>query len=145
MARSSLRAAAPREGGTDAALLVLRLALGILILLHGLSKLPPPPEFVAGELAKHNLPAALAYGVYLGEVVAPVLIIIGVWTRLAALVVVVNMVVAILLVHLPSLLKLNPVGGYALELQAMYLFTALALMLTGAGRFSVGGRYGPMN
>ena len=145
MARSSLRAAAPREGGTDAALLVLRLTLGILILLHGLSKLPPPPAFVAGELAKHNLPAILAYGVYVGEIVAPVLIIIGVWTRLGALLVVANMVVAILLVHLPQLLTMHPEGGYALELQAFYLFTALALVLTGAGRFSVGGRYGPMN
>ncbi len=145
MATSSLRASAPRQGGTDAALLVLRLVLGILILLHGLSKLPPPPAFVAGELAKLNLPSALAYGVYVGEVVAPVLIIIGVWTRLAALVVVANMVAAVVLVHLPQLLKMNPEGGYALELQAMYLFTALALMLTGAGRFSVGGRYGPMN
>ena len=145
MANSSLRANAPRQAGADAALLVLRLVLGILILLHGLSKLPPPPEFVAAELAKVHLPSVLAYGVYVGEIVAPVLIIIGVWTRLAALVMVVNMVAAVLLVHLPQLLKLNPEGGYELELQAMYLFTALALMRLGAGRYSVGGRYGPMN
>ncbi len=145
MANSSLRASPPRQAGADAALLVVRLVLGILILLHGISKLPPPPAEIAGILTKMNLPAALSYGVYLGEIVAPVLIIIGVWTRLAALVMVINMVVAILLVHLPQLLKLNPEGGYELELQAMYLFTALALMLTGAGRYSVGGRYGPMN
>ena len=44
-----------------------------------------------------------------------------------------------------SELKLAPEGGYALELQAFYLFTAVALALTGAGRFSVGGRYGPLN
>lgn len=145
MATSSLRASAPRQGGTDAALLVLRIVLGILVLLHGIAKLPPPPTEIAGILVKMNLPAALSYGVYLGEIVAPVLILIGVWTRLAALVMVINMVVAILLVHLPQLLKLSPEGGYELELQAMYLFTALALMLTGAGRYSVGGRYGPMN
>src|SRR5450432_1970293 len=107
MATSSLRASAPRQGGADAALLILRLVLGILVLLHGISKLPPPPTEIAGILAKMNLPAALSYGVYLGEIVAPVLIIIGVWTRLAALVMVINMVVAILLVHLPSLLKLG--------------------------------------
>ena len=145
MATSSLRASPPRQAGADAALLVLRVVLGVLILLHGLSKLPPPPAFVAEEIVKHGLPSALAYGVYVGEIAAPALIIIGVWTRLAALVMAINMVVAILLVHLPQLLQLDKEGGYALELQAMYLFTAVALVLTGAGRYSVGGRYGPMN
>ena len=145
MATSSLRASPPRQAGADAALLVLRVVLGVLILLHGLSKLPPPPAFVAEEIVKHGLPSVLAYGVYVGEIAAPVLIIIGVWTRLAALVIAINVVVAILLVHVPQLLQLNQQGGYALELQAMYLFTAVALVLTGAGRYSVGGRYGPMN
>lgn len=146
MAMSSLRAPAARDSaGVDAALLILRVVLGLLVLLHGLSKLPPPPAFIAGELAKANLPAVLAYGVYVGEIVAPILIIVGVWTRLAALVMVINMVVAILLVHTGDLFKLSEQGGYVLELQAMFLFTAVALAFTGAGRFSVGGRYGPFN
>jgi putative oxidoreductase len=145
MATSSLRASAPRQGSVDAALLVLRLTLGILVLLHGISKLPPPPAFVVDMLVKANLPSFIAYGVYLGEIVAPVLIIIGVWTRLAALVMAVNMVAALALVHVPDLFHLGKQGGYALELQAMYLFSAVALMLSGAGRFSVGGRLGPMN
>lgn len=145
MARSSLRPSAPHQAGADAALLVLRLVLGLLVLAHGVSKLPPPPTEVAAALVKLNLPSVLAYGVYLGEVVAPILLIVGVWTRLAALLMVVNMVAAVLLVHLPNLLQMHPQGGYALELQAMYLFTALALVLLGAGRYSVGGRYGPMN
>ena len=50
-----------------------------------------------------------------------------------------------LLAHSGELLELNKQGGYALELQAMFLFTAVALALTGAGRFSIGGRYGPLN
>jgi putative oxidoreductase len=145
MAMSSLRPSAPRQAGTDAALLVLRLVLGILVLLHGLSKLPPPPAVVIEVLGKANLPTALAYSVYVGEIVAPVMVIVGVWTRLVALVIAANMIVAVLLAHQPDLLQMDPSGGYALELQAMYLFTALALGLTGAGRYSVGGRYGPMN
>ena len=146
MARSSLRAPTARDSaGIDAALLVMRLALGILILLHGISKLPPPPTFIAAELAKMNLPTALAYGVYLGEIVAPILLIVGVWTRLGALMVIVNMVFAVLLAHTGDLLKMGKGGGYALELQAMFLFTAIAIALAGAGRFSVGGRYGPLN
>jgi putative oxidoreductase len=146
MANSSLRAPAARDAaGVDAALLILRLVLGLLILLHGISKLPPPSAFLVGMLEKAGLPGALAYGVYLGEIVGPVLIIIGVWTRLGALLIVANMIVALLLVHTGDLVHLNKQGGYALELQAMYLFTAVALALTGAGRYSVGGRYGPLN
>ena len=145
MAILSNRAAANRDNGADAALLILRLVLGFLILAHGISKLPPPPKEVAELFAKANLPAVLAWGVYLGEIVAPILLIIGVWTRLAAILIAANMVFAVLLVHTGELFTLNPEGGYALELQAMYLFVAIALAFTGAGRLSVGGRYGPMN
>jgi len=146
MAKSSLRAASARDSaGVDAALLVLRLTLGILVLLHGLAKLPPPPAFIVQSLTTMGLPSVLAYGVYLGEIVGPILIIIGVWTRLGALLIVANMIVAVLMVHAGDLFSLTKQGGYQLELQAMYLFTAVALALTGAGRFSVGGRYGPLN
>jgi putative oxidoreductase len=146
MATSSLRAPATRDSaGGDAALLVLRLALGVLMLLHGIGKLPPPPEFIAGALSQRGLPAVLAYGVYLGEIVGPILVIVGVWTRLGALLIAINMVVAVLVAHLGDIFHLGKQGGYALELQAMFLFTAVALALSGAGRYSVGGRYGPMN
>ena len=73
------------------------------------------------------------------------LIIIGVWTRLGALFIVLNMLVALALVHTGDLFHLGKQGGYALELQAFYLLTAVALVFSGAGRYSVGGRYGPMN
>jgi putative oxidoreductase len=145
MATSSLRTGAPRESGFDAGLLILRLALGILVLFHGVSKLPPPPAFIVGALAKMDMPSVLAYGVYIGEIVGPILIIVGVWTRLGALAIVVNMIFALMLVHTSDLFSVNKQGGYALELQAMYLFSALALALTGAGRYSVGGRHGPFN
>jgi len=147
MATSSLRAPAARDSaGVDAALLILRVVLGLLILLHGVNKLPPPPpEFLTTALSARGLPSVLAYGVYLGEIVGPILIIVGIWTRLGALLIVGNMVVAVLLAHGGDLLHLNKQGGYELELQAMFLFTAVALTLTGAGRYSVGGRYGPLN
>ncbi|MDQ6628961.1 MAG: DoxX family protein [Pseudomonadota bacterium] len=132
-------------GAADAGRLILRLVIGLLILLHGIGKLPGPPQMIAEALARRGLPEALAYAVYLGEIVAPVLLIVGIWTRLAALVVVVNMIVAVLLVHLPQLLSMGPHGGYALELQAMYLFAAVAVALLGAGRYSIGGRFGPLN
>ncbi len=145
MATSSLRSANVQSAAADTGRLVLRVVLGVLILLHGISKLHGPPDFIIGMLGKAGLPSVLVYGVYIGEILAPVLLIIGVWTRLGAVIVAVNMVVAVLLVHLPDLFHLGKQGGYALELQAMFLFTAVAIALLGAGRYSIGGRYGPMN
>jgi len=130
---------------SDAGKLVLRLALGVLILLHGIAKLGNGVGSIGGSLARVGLPESLAYLVYVGEVLAPLLVIVGLWTRAAALVVVVNMLVAVLLVHAGQLLGLTKSGGYALELQAMYLFGALALALLGAGRHSLGGAAGRWN
>jgi putative oxidoreductase len=97
-------------------------------------------------LAAHGLPAALAWGVYVGEVLAPVLLIVGLWTRAAAAVVVVNMLFAVGLAHMGDLARINDkTGGWALELQALYLGAAAAVALLGAGRWSVGGLGGRWN
>lgn len=129
----------------DAAKLILRLALGVLVLCHGVAKITGGNGFVEGALAKVGMPAELGYLVYLGEVLAPLLLIAGTWTRAAALVVVVNMIVALVLVHTGQLVSMAKNGGYGLELQAMYLFTAIAIALLGAGRYSVGGPRGRWN
>jgi len=139
------RPAEAQKPGGDAGRLVLRLAVGILILLHGIAKLSGPLDPIMGMLATAGLLPMLAYGVYVGEILAPILIIIGVWTRPAAIVVAINMVFAVLLAHSSELFTLGSQGGYALELQALFLFAAVAIALLGAGRLSVGGRYGPMN
>lgn len=131
--------------GEDAGKLVLRVALGVLILLHGIAKIVGGPGFILGLVAKAGLPTVLGYGVYIGEVVAPLLLILGLFTRVAALIVVVNMLVAIGLVHMGELGQLSKTGGWALELQGMYLFGALAVALLGAGRYSVGGLRGRFN
>lgn len=85
------------------------------------------------------------YFVYIGEVLAPVLLIIGLWTRAAALLVIANMSVAIALAHRNELFTLGPTGGWAIELQALYWLGALAILLLGAGRLSVGGVHGRFN
>lgn len=129
---------------TDTGKLVLRLVLAAMLLFHGVAKLHNGIGFIADMLAKAGLPAVLGYGVYIGEVIAPLLILIGLFTRAAALVVAINMVVAVLLVHTSQFFTLDKTGGWALELQGMYFFTALAIALLGAGRYSaggVGGRY----
>jgi putative oxidoreductase len=129
----------------DRGKLVLRIVLAVLILFHGVSKLIGGVGFISGMLVKAGLPGALGYLVYIGEVVAPLLILVGVFTRLAALVVVINMIVALLLVHTKQFFTLSDTGGWALELQGMYLGTAVALALLGAGRYSIGGVGGRFN
>ena len=96
-------------------------------------------------LAKAGLPAALGYLVYVGEVIAPLMILAGIFTRPAALVVAINMIVAVLLVHTSQFFTLNKTGGWALELQGMYFFAAVAVALLGAGRYSLGGAAGRYN
>ena len=125
--------------------LLLRAVLALLILFHGLSKLSGGVGFISGMLQQAGLPAVFAYGVYIGEVIAPLMILVGIFTRLAALVVAVNMVVALLLVHTKDFFTLADTGGWALELQGMYLGAALAVALLGAGRYSIGGRDGRFN
>ena len=120
--------------------LILRVALGVLILLHGIAKLRGGIGFITDTVTAAGLPAAFAYGVYLGEVLAPLLLIAGWFSRIGAAVIAANMLFAMALVHRAELLSLNPSGGWSLELQGMFLFTAIALALTGPGRYSVNDR-----
>ena len=133
------------EALADWGKLVLRGSLGVLILLHGIAKMIAGPASVTGLVANAGLPPALGYLVYVGEVVAPMLLIIGLWTRPAAIVVAINMLTAILLVHIGDIFSLNKGGGWAIELQGMFLIAAASVALLGAGRLSVGGRYGRWN
>lgn len=134
-----------RDALADWGKLVLRVSLGVLILLHGLAKVVAGPGLVTGLVAKAGLPPAVGYLVYVGEVVAPILLIIGLWARPAAIVIALNMLAAILLVHIGDLFGLNKAGGWAIELQGMFLFAAISAALLGAGRLSVGGNYGRWN
>lgn len=129
----------------DAGKLVLRLVLAIQLLFHGVSKLIGGVGLIESLVAKAGLPAPLAYLAIIGEVVAPLLILIGLWTRPAALIVVINMIFAVGLAHTGQVFTMSKSGGWALELQGFYLFTALAIALLGAGRHSLGGAAGKWN
>ncbi len=120
--------------------LVLRITLGVLVLLHGIAKLRGGVGPIGEMLTAHGLPAALAYGALVGEVLGPLMLIAGFYARIGALLVVVNMLFAIFLAHLGQLGMLNEQGGWQLELQGMFLGTAVALALLGPGRYSVNGR-----
>lgn len=124
----------------DLGRLLLRLALGGLILFHGIAKLRGGIDPITGLVTAMGLPAFVAYGVYVGEVLAPVLVIAGWYSRVGSLLIAINMVFALALAHRGDLFKLAPSGGYALELQALFLIVAVALVLMGPGRYSVNER-----
>lgn len=129
----------------DIGKLVLRLSIGILLLMHGLHKLMHGIGGISAMVQANGWPFWVAYGVFLGEIIAPVLMIVGLMTRVSAVVIVVNMLVAIYLSHSHQLFHLTKNGGWLLELQGLYLFGSLAVALLGAGRFSVGGAQGRLN
>ncbi len=123
----------------DVGKLILRVMLGGLTVFHGVAKLGDGSalNWIGRQLSDLGLPSVLAYGVYVGEIVAPLMVLAGVYCRIGAGLMVVNMLFAVGLVHTAELLTLNEHGGYALELQAFYTFAALAVMLMGSGRFAV--------
>lgn len=117
----------------DFGLLILRIAVGLLMLLHGIGKLGGGLEFISGMLEGKGIPGFIAYGVLIGEILAPILIIIGFRTRIGALLLALNCLVAVLLVHSADIAKLSDTGGWAIELVGLYFFGALALFFTGGG------------
>jgi putative oxidoreductase len=127
-----------RNRADDIGKLLLRIAVGGLMLFHGVFKLQQGVGHIVGVLGEHGLPGFLAYGAYLAEVVAAILILAGFWTRLAALVVAFDMVMAILLVQRARIFTVNEMsGGWGIELEMLYLLGALALFFLGGGRYAV--------
>jgi putative oxidoreductase len=122
----------------DLGKLLLRLAVGGLILFHGVAKLQGGIGFVSSAVQQAGLPLFLAYGVYVAEVVAPVLIIIGLLTRPAALTIVIDMLGAIYLVRRGDVTRISDAGGaWAIEVEAFFLLAALAIACLGAGRIAL--------
>jgi putative oxidoreductase len=128
------------DSRADFGKLALRLALGILILLHGIAKLRGGVSGIVGMVEAHGLPGFLGYGVLVGEVLAPLMVLSGFFARIGGVLIALNMLVAFALVHLGQLGQLNDQGGWALELQGMYLVAAIAIALLGPGRYSANGK-----
>lgn len=123
----------------DMGKLILRLTVGGLMLFHGIAKIMKPGtvEYIGDMLGGYGIPGIVAYGVYVGEVLAPLMLIVGFKVRLGALLIVINMIVAIVLMHSGDLFALTEHGGWRLELQGFYLFGALAVMYFSCGRYGM--------
>jgi putative oxidoreductase len=121
----------------DVGKLFLRVAIGGLMLFHGVGKIAHGIGSIEHSLEAAGLPGFIGYGVYVAEVIAPILILLGYQTRPAALVVAIEMLAAILLSHAREVLAVQLSGAWAVEIEALYLLSALALFFIGAGRYRV--------
>lgn len=118
-------------------LLILRIGIGGLMLFHGFSKLSNGVEGLVNLFDKNGLPGFFAYAVYIGEVLAPLLIIIGFRTKIASLAVVVTMFVAMFIAHDQEIFTLGDHGEWALEVIGLYISGGLALFFLGGGKLGV--------
>ena len=120
--------------------LVLRVVLGVVILFHGVGKLKGGVGPIEGMLAAQGLPGFIAYGAYVGEVVAPILVILGLYARIGGLLIAINMLFALWLAHSAEVFALNAQGNWAIEFQALLLAAGLAVMFLGPGKPAINDR-----
>ncbi len=122
----------------DLGKLTLRVAIAVVMLFHGVAKLLHGVAWMHGPLAAVGLPFFIAYGVYVAEIIAPALMILGYRTRLAALTIVFDMVMAIILVLRPAFFTVKPMGGgWGVEIEMLLLLGALAVFFIGGGKYTV--------
>jgi len=126
-----------REISTNLGKLILRLGIGGLILFHGVNKVIYGFGVVKGLLASKALPEILWIGAFIGEVIAPIFIIIGLLTRISSLLVFITMIFSIFLAYYPGTLSLGKGGVPIIELNLLYAFSSLAIFFIGSGRYSV--------
>jgi putative oxidoreductase len=119
--------------------LIVRLMVGVLILFHGVHKIlnPGSLDSIRKMLISANLPSLLAYGVYLGEIVGALMVILGAYSRIGGLLIAGNMLFALGLAHRAQVFSLTNTGGWSLELQAFFLLSGLAIIFLGSGRLAL--------
>jgi putative oxidoreductase len=134
----------------SAATVLVRLMTGCVFLSEGIQKFLYPAELAAGRFAKIGIPAPQTMGPFVGgcEIVCGALLIIGLLTRLAAIVLLIDISVAIVSTKIPvllghgfwsfSLMKLPRYGFWSMMHEARTDFSMwlglLFLLIVGAGK-----------
>lgn len=121
----------------DIGKLLLRLNIGILMLLHGLYKLSSGIDAVKMLISNIGMPSFMAYGVYVGEILAPIMIILGFRVKIATILIIATMLVAIFTTTGGNIFALSKTGGWIIELQALYLFGALSIFFLDSGKYAL--------
>jgi putative oxidoreductase len=121
--------------------LVVRVIVGVIMVAHGLQKLTQmgPGNFGGQVLAGLGvpLPELMGYMVTFVELLGGILLIVGLFSRLTALLLTIDLVVAILLVKLNVGLIAPQGSGAGAELDLALIAGLLVVLLAGPGRLSV--------
>ncbi|MBE0495248.1 MAG: DoxX family protein [Campylobacterales bacterium] len=127
----------------DLGKLVLRVAIAVLMLFHGFKKISSGITGIKALVVKGGFPEILAYGVYVGELVVPILLILGLFTRLSAFFFAATMGFVLTLAFSGRMFALDGrTGGLVAELPLLYLLCALAVFFLGAGKYSLDNKLG---
>ena len=136
-----------RKWTLDVTALTLRVATGLIFIPHGWSKVNGeggPAAFAADMAANYHIPTFLGYLAAYAELFGAALLIVGLVTRLDALLLAGTMFVATFVVQLPDALYEVPPGSIKLfvalrgiELPLAMLAMCVSLTLLGAGRLSL--------
>jgi putative oxidoreductase len=108
-----------------------------MLILHGLGSLINGIQHVKDMVRNAGLPEFIAYGNYIGEFVAPLFMIVGFKSRIAALIVAFNMLMSIVIAHRIIAFSRNNFGGWMIETNMFYFLTALAIFFAGSGKYSL--------
>ena len=144
------------ETNAPRSVILIRIIVGGVFLSEGIQKFLYPAENAAGRFAKIGIPSPDVMGPFVGvvEIVCGVLILIGFLTRLAAIPLIVDMLVAILSTKIPILLG-HGFWGFSLRTVPYYGFWGMAheartdfamllgsifLLIVGAGLWSIDAR-----
>jgi doxX len=122
----------------DLGLLFIRLGLGICLFMHGFGKILHGLSGVKGILVNAGLPGFLAYFSYLGEVLAPIMLIIGFCSRVGAILVLGTSITILYSYYgFANLFALNEVNGFKSELIYLYIAISLCILFIGSGKYAV--------
>ena len=108
----------------DLGKLIVRLCVGGLMLFHGVNKITNGISGIEGFMESQGLPIFFAYGAYIGEVLAPLMIIVGYQVR-------------IYVATGFEIFALDKYGGWVIELHLLYMLPCIALTFMGGGRYGV--------
>jgi putative oxidoreductase len=133
---SPLIAPAP-AWATSTGLLLVRLAVGIAFILHGLPKIQNPFGWMNAMGMDNAPPGILQATAAVIEFGGGILLAAGLFTRVAALLLAAQMVAALALVHIPHHDPFVAPGKPSAEPAVVYLAVSLAVAALGAGAYSL--------
>ena len=137
---SGARMGAAADIGEDAAKLILRVTVSVLILLHTWAVINGE-QAIRDTLMRWDLPVGLAWSAVVFEGIAPLMVIVGIYARVGAWMMTFWMVMAFLLAHIDTghIFQLAQNGvGWRVEGPFFFLACSLCVALLGAGRYGAG-------